>query len=293
MLATAHHPSAASPMALLDDLTPDTMSAFLTRVGRWALLTPAQEIALAKRIERGDLAAKEHMICANLRLVVHLARRYQGLGMALADLVQEGSIGLIRAVEKFDHRRGYRFSTYATLWVRQALQRGTLDKAREIRVPSNVGQQLTKVKRAGSELAVKLGRDPTSAEISEATNLSAEQLAALDDIAYVATSLDCPVGEDSDTPLRELLDRGHSPDPTEEIWRADTRRAVHAGLHELEERDALLVRLRFGIGGGEPQGLAQIGRRLGISPEAVRQAEERALNRLADSDALQAAGHAA
>src|SRR5438270_10447336 len=188
------------------DAIPETLDLFMARAGRYRLLTPDEEIDLSKRIERGDLAAKERMINANLRLVVSIARKYQGVGeLCLLDLIQEGIIGLIRAVEKFDWRKGFRFSTYATLWIRQALQRGLADRGRTIRLPANVAQRERRIARVERELQTRLGREPTLEEVAQAAEMKPEDVQALRDAARTVTSLDRPVGEDGDTSLGEMV----------------------------------------------------------------------------------------
>src|ERR671938_202742 len=226
--------------AALATVTTDTLQLFLNEIGRHRLLTPDEEIDLAKRIERGDLAAKDRMINANLRLVVSIAKKYQGSELTLLDLIQEGILGLIRAVEKFDWRRGYRFSTYATWWIRQAVERGMDAKARTIKLPINLVRAQRKVARAENQLAVKLDRAPTDEEIAAAAEIP------LEDIVHVS--------------LREEM----------------LRRA----LEELPDRERKVVQLRYGIDGGEPTPLREIGRQLGITPERVRQIESKALGRL-------------
>ena len=200
--------------------TPEALDLFLRRARVYPLLTAAEEIELAKRIERGDLEAKERMINSNLRLVVSQARRYQGHGLEMGDLVQEGMLGLIRAVEKFDWRRGFKFSTYGTLWIRQAIQRGLQNHGRTIRVPVHVAQRQVKVRKLESELSTKLGREPTDEEIAAVAELPVEEVAELRELNRAMTSLDQPVGDDGETALGELL-ASDRPEPLEEV--ADRR----------------------------------------------------------------------
>jgi RNA polymerase primary sigma factor len=277
----------------LTSQTTDALQMFLNEAGRYRLLTPQEEIDLAKRIERGDLQAKELLINANLRLVVSIARKYQGVGeLCLLDLIQEGIIGLIRAVEKFDWRKGFRFSTYATLWIRQALQRGLADRGRTIRLPANVAQRERRIARAERELAGRLGREPTIEEIAAAAELSPADVQAIREAARIVTSLDRPVGDDG-TSLGELVP-GTEPEPGEEVFVKMRERLVRETIAELPELEGRVLRMRYGLNGSpEPQTLARIGRELGLSAERVRQIEERALKHLALRRELQAVSDAA
>jgi RNA polymerase primary sigma factor len=268
----------------LDDIqlataTTDALQLFLNEIGRHRLLTPAEEIDLAKRIERGDLAAKDRMINANLRLVVSIAKKYQGSELTLLDLIQEGILGLIRAVEKFDWRKGYRFSTYATWWIRQAVERGMDAKARTIKLPINLVRNQRKLARAENALAIALDRPPTDAELAAAADLAVEELHALRDAARTVTSLDRPLGEEEDAAFGDLLP-SDAPAPEDEVHISLRTDALRLALDELPERERRVVELRYGIAGREPTPLREIGRQLGITPERVRQIESRALGRL-------------
>jgi RNA polymerase primary sigma factor len=272
--------------------TTDALQLFLNEAGRYKLLTAEEEVELAKRIERGDREAKELMINSNLRLVVSIAKRYQGHGLSLLDLIQEGIIGLIRAVEKFDWRRGYKFSTYATWWIRQAVQRGVANKAREIRIPVHIVEREQKMGRAERELTASLGRPPTEEEIAKQARLPLKQVREVRQAARAVTSLDKPVGADEGAALGELM-AGEAPGPEEEVSVSlglDTLREAVAKLPE-PERD--VVKMRYGLNGDvEPASLEEIGRRLGLSRERVRQLESTALERLAvqrEIEALRAA----
>jgi RNA polymerase primary sigma factor len=263
----------------LASATTDALQLFLNEIGRHRLLTPSEEIELAKRIERGDLGAKERMINANLRLVVSIAKKYQGSELTLLDLIQEGILGLIRAVEKFDWRKGYRFSTYATWWIRQAVERGMDAKARTIKLPINLVRNQRKLARAENQLSLKLDRAPTDAELAAAADLTVQELRALRDAARAVTSLDRPLGEDDDASFGDLLPSDELM-PEDEVHISLRTEALHSALEELPERERKVVEMRYGIAGAEPTPLREIGRQLGITPERVRQIESRALGRL-------------
>jgi RNA polymerase primary sigma factor len=274
----------AAPEAPLDDaqfatVTTDTLQLFLNEIGRHRLLTPSEEIDLAKRIERGDLEAKDRMINANLRLVVSIAKKYQGSELTLLDLIQEGILGLIRAVEKFDWRRGYRFSTYATWWIRQAVERGMDAKARTIKLPINLVRAQRKVARAENALSLKLDRAPTDEEIAKEAEISVDDLTALRDAARTVTSLDRPLGEGEDAAFGDLLP-SDGPAPEDVVHVSLREEMLRRALDELPERERVVVAMRYGIDGGEPTPLREIGRQLGITPERVRQIESKALGRL-------------
>ena len=266
--------------------TENSLDLFLRRARAHPLLTAAEEIELAKRIERGDLAAKDRMINANLRLVVSQARRYQGHGLPMEDLVQEGMLGLIRAVEKFDWRRGFKFSTYGTLWIRQALQRGLQNHGRTIRLPVHVAQRQTKVRKIESELSTKLSRDPTDEEIAAAAELPVEEVAELRELTRGLTSLDQPVGEDGETALGDLLASDH-PEPSDEIADADRDQRLNDVVGQLPEDERNVIRLRFGLAGDEPRTLRQTGVELGIPMSLARELEQQGLSRLAASAELE------
>jgi RNA polymerase primary sigma factor len=273
-----------------DDLaaqTTDAMSLFLQEVRRYPLLTREQEVELAKRIERGDLEAKARMVNSNLRLVIANARKYQGQDMPLLDLIQEGILGLIRAAEKFDWRKGYKFSTYATFWIRQALQRALDNRSRTIRIPVHLGQRERKIARAHRELATRLGRDPSDEEVAREAELSVEAVREAREMVRVVTSLDRPVGEEEDTPLGALLASGER-SPDEEVEISLREDALRRALDRLPERERQVVTLRYGVGGDDPTPLSETGRRLGLSQDAVRKLERRALSELAQSRELEA-----
>jgi RNA polymerase primary sigma factor len=261
--------------------TTDALQQFLNEAGRFQLLTAAEEVELAKRIERGDVEAKERMINANLRLVVSIAKRYQGHDLSLLDLIQEGIIGLIRAVEKFDWRRGYKFSTYATWWIRQAVQRGIANKSRTIRIPVHIVERERKVARAERELLTRLERHPTDEEIADAAKLPVKQVTEVRHAARAVTSLDMPIGQEGDSAYGDLF-ASEQPAVEEELEVSLREDAVHKALTRLPDREREVVKLRYGLDGDpEPLSLEQIGKRLGLTRERVRQIEADALELLA------------
>ena len=267
----------------------DALGLFLDRASRYRLLTASEEVALAKRIERGDRAAKEHMINANLRLVVSVAKRYQRQGMPLLDLIQEGTIGLNRAVEKFDWRRGYKFSTYATWWIRQSCQRAVANQSATIRVPVHVLDERRAVVRASGRLQEKLGRDPTHEELAAETGIAAERVAAALDYAEASVSLNAGVGQEADAELGDLIADEHTADPLDEVDGTLRDENVRRAVRNLPELHCAVIEHRFGLGGQPPAGLDEIARRLSISRTRVRAIENEALQRLglalADADA--------
>jgi RNA polymerase sigma factor (sigma-70 family) len=267
-------------------MTENSLDLFLRSARTHPLLTAEEEIELAKRIERGDLGAKEKMINSNLRLVVSQARRYQGHGLPMEDLVQEGMLGLIRAVEKFDWRRGFKFSTYGTLWIRQALQRGLQNHGRTIRLPVHVAQRQTKVRKVESELSTKLGREPTDEEIAAEAKLEVDEVAELRELTRGLTSLDQPVGEDGETAFGDLL-ASDRPEPTEEVESAERQELISGAVAQLPEAERNVIRLRFGLAGTEPLNLRQTGIELGIPLSKARELEAQGLSRLAMSSALE------
>ena len=267
--------------------TTDALQLFLNEIRRYPLLTANEEVDLSKRIEQGDLDAKERMINSNLRLVVSIAKKYQGQELSLLDLIQEGIFGLIRASEKFDWRKGYKFSTYATFWIRQAIQRGLANKARTIRIPVHIGQRERKIVRAERDLAARLGREPTDDEIAREAELPLEQVEEVRDAARTVTSLDRPVGEEGDTALGDLLEGG-APPVDQEVELSLSEELLRRTIEELPDTERDVIRLRFGLAGDDPQPLRETGRRLGLSAERVRQIESKALKRLAMRRELEA-----
>jgi RNA polymerase primary sigma factor len=261
--------------------TTDALQLFLNEVSRHQLLTADEEVALAKRIERGDREAKERMINSNLRLVVSLAKKYQASQLSLLDLIQEGILGLIRATEKFDWRRGYKFSTYATWWIRQAIERGISNKARTIRMPVHVLQRERKLDRAERKLTVELGRPPTDEELAARAEVPLKQVREVRDAARVLTSLDRPVGEEEGTTLGALFE-SDEPDIEETVEVSLRKDAVRRAVSELPETEREVLKLRYGLDGDpHPKSIEEVVRRLDMSRENVKRVESRALRRLA------------
>ncbi len=276
----------------LAEATTDALQLFLNEMGKYRLLTAEEEVELAKRIERGDKEAKDLMVNSNLRLVVSIAKRYQGHGLTLLDLIQEGIIGLIRAVEKFDWRKGFKFSTYATWWIRQAVQRGVANKARDIRIPVHIVERERKIARAERELTAKLARPPTEHEVAKAAKLPLKQVREVREAARAVTSLDRPVGEEGDASFGDLV-AGHEAGPEETLHVSLEEDTLRRAVNSLPEREQEVVKLRYGLNGdADPKSLEEIGRRLGLTRERVRQLEARALQQLAvnrEIEALRAA----
>ncbi|MDQ2909815.1 MAG: sigma-70 family RNA polymerase sigma factor [Chloroflexota bacterium] len=268
--------------------TTDALQLFLNEAGRWSLLTREEEVELAKRIERGDQEARERMINSNLRLVVSIAKRYQGHGLSLLDLIQEGIIGLIRAVEKFDWRRGFKFSTYATWWIRQAVQRGVANKSRTIRLPVHIGDREQKMARAERALAPKLGRQPTEEEIAKQAKLPLKQVREVRQAARAIASLDKPLGADSEARLGDLFASEDS-EPEAELTVSLEEDVLRRAVAQLPDREREVVKRRYGLNGDrDPASLEAIGRELGLTRERVRQIEARALEHLAVNREIEA-----
>ena len=268
------------------DLTPgaggrlDSLSLFMSEIGRYPLLSAAEEVALAKRIERGDPSAKERMVNSNLRLVVSIAKRYQGRGVPFVDLIQDGTIGLNRAVEKFDYRKGFKFSTYATWWIRQSCQRSLANQGDTIRIPVHVQERKIRLRRAETELLTELGREPTAEELAGKTRLELHHVEEALATPQASVSLERPLGAEGDGELGDLFADEHVEDPLEavsETLRAESLRDALAGLPEAERR---VLELRFGFSDGVEATFDQTARELGLSRERVRQLEQHALRRL-------------
>ena len=257
----------------LASATTDALQLFLNEAGRYALLTAAEEVELAKRIERGDKEAKDLMVNSNLRLVVSIAKKYQGHGLSLLDLIQEGIIGLIRAVEKFDWRRGFKFSTYATWWIRQAVQRGVANKSRTIRIPVHIVERETKISRAERDLTAKLGRPPTEEEVAKAAKLPLKQVREVRQAARAVTSLDKPIGSEGDSTFGDLFKDERS-DFEEEVEVSLEQETLHRAVEKLPDREREVLRLRYGLDGAEEPEVAR-----GDRPQARAHARARPADR--------------
>jgi RNA polymerase primary sigma factor len=273
----------AAPSAL--DLAPretstDALQLFLKEIGRTRLLTAADEVALARRIERGDGHAKQHMIEANLRLVVSIAKNYRNQGLPFLDLIQEGTIGLVRAVEKFDHRRGFKFSTYATWWIRQAVARALADKSRTIRMPVHVVEKLNRITRSERRLLSQLGREPTPSEIAHDLELDPEEVEHILRAAQSPVSLDKPIGDDEDSDFGDLLADPDADEPDELAEAAMRLDALRRALQQLSYRERRVLELRYGLNGEEPRTLDEVGRAFCVTRERIRQIESQSLRKL-------------
>ena len=260
----------------------DSLQLFLAEAGRHKLLTAAQEVVLAKRIERGDLTAKRQMVESNLRLVVAIAKGYRGLGVPFLDLIQEGSLGLNRAVEKFDWRRGFKFSTYATWWIRQSVQRAVANQSSTIRVPVHVVERQQRLSRAAGRLEVKLGREATKDELAEATGLPIQHVQEALGAAHASVSLNVTVGGDDESELGDLFADREATDPFDEAEESLRKQGVRRALDALPERERRILELRFGFA-GEPWTLEAIGHELHLTRERVRQLVDAALRRVEDA----------
>ena len=264
-----------------DEALTDALALFLKQIGRVELLTAAQEVELAKRIERGDLSAKSEMVEANLRLVVSIAKRYRNQGLPFLDLIQEGTIGLVRAAEKFDYRRGFKFSTYATWWIRQAVARALADKSRTIRMPVHVVEKLNRIGRVERELRSSLGRDPSAAEVAASAGLTEPEVQQILRAAQIPVSLEKPVGDEEESELGHFIedDGADRPDEAAEVsMRNETLARAMAGLSPRERR---VLELRFGLNGEQPRTLDEVGRLFSVTRERIRQIESQSLKKLA------------
>ena len=258
----------------------DSLRLYLREIGKVDLLTADQEVALAKRIERGDMGAKTHMIQANLRLVVSIAKGYLGRGLTFLDLIQEGSLGLIRAVEKFDYRRGYKFSTYATWWIRQAVTRAIADKARTIRIPVHMVEKLNKVVHIERQLVQRLGREPTPEEIGAELEITVEEVREITRMSQLPVSLDKPIGEDDESELGDFVPDDQAESPFDTATLSLRREDVQSALDSLPERERLVLELRYGLSGEQPYTLEEVGQAFGVTRERIRQIENNTLKKL-------------
>jgi RNA polymerase primary sigma factor len=258
----------------------DSLRLYLRSIGRVDLLTGDQEIELAKRIEKGDMAAKRQMVEANLRLVVSIAKGYLGRGLSFLDLIQEGSLGLIRGVEKFDYRRGYKFSTYATWWIRQAVTRAIADKARTIRIPVHMVEKLNRVTHVERQLVQRLGREPEPAEIAAELNLTVRDVRDILRVAQMPVSLEKPVGDEEDSELGDFVADESVEEPFEAAIEHLQREDIQRALDALPERERQVIELRYGLRGHEPLTLEEVGRAFGVTRERIRQIENNTLKKL-------------
>ncbi len=284
--------SARAQRRAQSEATTDSLQIFLNQASRYPLLTAADEVDLAKRIERGDMAAKDRMINANLRLVVSQARRYQGLGLSMGDLVQEGTFGLIRAAEKFDWRKGFKFSTYATLWIRQSIQRGLANTARPIRLPVHIEQRERKLARVERELAAKLATDPTDEVVAAAAEMTVDDVLALRAARRTVTSLDVAVSDDSESSIGDFI-ASDRPDPSVEVQTTEMEQTVADALRALPVAERDVVELRFGLRDGRQRTIEATSRELGVTRERARQLEEAAMASLGRQPSLAALREAA
>jgi RNA polymerase primary sigma factor len=292
LLETIEEPTADAYVALdelpeLDDEPPETgemstdsLQLFLKDVGKVDLLTAAQEVELAKRIERGDHRAKQEMIEANLRLVVSIAKRYRNQGLPFLDLIQEGTIGLVRAAEKFDHRKGFKFSTYATWWIRQAVARALADKARTIRMPVHVVEKLNKIMRTERKIRAEVGREPTSEEIARELDLSIEEVDQIRRTAQTPVSLEKPVGDEEESEFGHFIEDESAPLPDEAADTSLRNEALTRALGMLGERERKVLEMRYGLNGEQPRTLDEVGRTFNVTRERIRQIENHSLKKL-------------
>ncbi|MBD0348034.1 MAG: sigma-70 family RNA polymerase sigma factor [Thermoleophilia bacterium] len=258
----------------------DSLRLYLREIGKVPLLTADQEVYLAKRIERGDMAAKTHMIEANLRLVVSIAKGYLGRGLSFLDLIQEGSLGLIRAVEKFDYRRGYKFSTYATWWIRQAVTRAIADKARTIRIPVHMVEKLNKVVHIERQLVQRLGREPRPDEIADELEMTSEEVREILRMAQLPVSLEKPIGEEEESALGDFVEDEQAESPFDSASLTLRQQDIRRALDSLPERERKVIELRFGLTGDRPRTLEEVGRAFNVTRERIRQIENLTLKKL-------------
>jgi RNA polymerase primary sigma factor len=265
---------------LTPDPTTDGLQLFLKGLGKGRLLTAQDEVRLAKRIERGDFGAKQQMVESNLRLVVSIAKNYRNQGLPFLDLIQEGTIGLVRAVEKFDYRKGFKFSTYATWWIRQAIARSLADQSRTIRLPVNMVEKLSRIRRADRGLATTLGREPTSAEIAELVGITPGEVDFVKGSAEAPISLETPVGEDGQLELGESIADEHAVSPYERAVESIDKQGLTAALEHLTYRQRRVLELRYGLDGQAPCTLSEVGVRFNVTRERIRQIERQSLSKM-------------
>jgi RNA polymerase primary sigma factor len=268
------------PVSEVSEISADSLQLFLTEIGKVDLLTAAQEVELAKRIERGDHCAKQRMVEANLRLVVSIAKRYRSQGLPFLDLIQEGTIGLVRAAEKFDHRKGFKFSTYATWWIRQAVARALADKARTIRIPVHVVEKLNRILRAERQFRAKSGREPTSAEIALELEMSVAEVEQIRRDSQTPVSLAKPIGEMGEAEFGDLLVDESDQPPDEQVESILRNETLSRLLETLPSREREILDRRYGLDGGHPATLDELGRTFDVTRERIRQLEKKSLSKL-------------
>ena len=269
-----------APLDLQPKGTTDGLQLFLKGIGKVRLLTAPEEVDLAKRIWRGDLDAKQKMVESNLRLVVSIAKNYRNQGLPFLDLIQEGTLGLVRAAEKFDYRRGFKFSTYATWWIRQAIARALADKARTIRIPVHVVEKLNQIGRAERKLVTGLGREPTAEEIAEVTGIEPEEIASIKRSAQAPISLEKPVGDEEESEFGQFIADEQAESPYERAVEILTKEALRDALENLSYRERRVLELRYGLDGERPRTLGEVGRRFNVTRERIRQIEQHSLKKL-------------
>jgi RNA polymerase primary sigma factor len=271
---------AKTPLDLKPDMTTDSLQLFLKDIGKVRLLTAQEEVDLAKRIERGDLDAKQKMVESNLRLVVSIAKNYRNQGLPFLDLIQEGTLGLVRAAEKFDYRKGFKFSTYATWWIRQAIARALADKARTIRIPVHVVEKLNKIGRAERKLVTELGREPTAEEIADVTGIEPDEVESIKRSAQAPVSLEKPVGDEEESEFGQFIADERAESPYERAAEILTKEALREALENLSYRERRVLELRYGLGGEHPRTLDEVGRTFNVTRERIRQIENQSLKKL-------------
>jgi RNA polymerase primary sigma factor len=273
-------PDLASEEELEGDLSEDLVKLYLQEIGKVPLLTREEEVKLAKRVARGDKKAKEQLALANLRLVVSIAKKHQGSGLSLLDLIQEGNIGLMKAIEKFDYRKGYKFSTYATWWIRQAISRAIADKARTIRIPTHVLELMRRIYKAEEEYVQEKGEPPSSQELSKMLGVPVEEIERVKKISPYTRSFEEPIGDEEEgSVLGDFIGRAKS-SPLQEAFSEMQREELRRAIAELDERQRKVLDLRFGLSGQQPMTLEEVGKVFGLSRERIRQIEKEALERL-------------
>jgi RNA polymerase primary sigma factor len=265
---------------LKPDMTTDSLQLFLKDIGKVRLLTAQEEVELAKRIERGDLDAKQKMVESNLRLVVSIAKNYRNQGLPFLDLIQEGTLGLVRAAEKFDYRKGFKFSTYATWWIRQAIARALADKARTIRIPVHVVEKLNKIGRAERKLVTELGREPSPEEIAAVTGIDAEEVDSIKRSSQAPVSLEKPVGDEEESEFGQFIADEKAESPFDRAADLLTKEALKEALENLSYRERRVLELRYGLGGEHPRTLDEVGRTFNVTRERIRQIENQSLKKL-------------